>query len=59
LDHLDPENLLLVKWVPAKGTIATPLDKSMSKNEYEALRLYLKESGNLGEYWKEGGFGNG
>jgi predicted ATP-dependent endonuclease of OLD family len=59
LDHLDPENLLLVKWLPNRGTIATPLDKSMSKNDYEALRVYLRESGNLGEYWKEGGFENG
>jgi len=59
LDHLDPENLLLVKWLPEKGTLATPLKKSMSKNDYEALRVYLKESGNLGEYWKEGGFENG
>lgn len=59
LDHLDPENLVLVKWVPTRGTIATPLNKHMSKNDYQALRVYLKESGNLGEYWKEGGFDNG
>jgi len=58
LDHLDPENLLLVKWLPDRGTIATPLNKSMSKNDYLALRIYLKESGNLGEYWKEGGLEN-
>ena len=59
LDHLGPENLLLVRWSAEKGTIATPLRKSMSNNDYKALRVYLKESGNLGEYWKEGGFENG
>jgi ABC-type lipoprotein export system ATPase subunit len=56
LDHLQPENLVLVKRSPEKGTIAKPLNRSMSKNHYESLRVYLKESGNLGEYWKEGGF---
>ncbi|GAH45650.1 unnamed protein product [marine sediment metagenome] len=59
LDHLDPENLLLVRWLPEKGTIARPLNKSMRKNDYQALRNYLQESGNLGEYWKEGGLEDG
>jgi len=58
LDHLDPEHLLLVKRAPDKNTIATPLNKSMSYNDYKALRLYLQETGNLGDYWREGGFKN-
>jgi hypothetical protein len=58
LDHLNPEKLLLVRRSPQKGTTATPLNKSMSKNDYRALREYLRESGNLGEYWKEGGLDN-
>lgn len=59
LDHLDPENILLVKWLSDKGTIAKPLNKSISKNDYRALRVYLEKSGNLGEYLKEGGIENG
>ena len=58
LDQLDPENLVLVKRQPNKGTKATLLSKSMSKNDYKALREYLEESGNLGEYWREGGLDN-
>lgn len=59
LDQLAPENLVLVERSSEKGTIAKPLNRSMSKNDYEALRVYLKESGNLGEYLKEGGFYKG
>ncbi|MFH1097665.1 MAG: AAA family ATPase [Candidatus Desantisbacteria bacterium] len=56
LDQLTPENLVLVKRQTNDGTTAKPLSKSMSKNNYKVLREYLEESGNLGEYWKEGGF---
>ena len=56
LDHLNPENLLLVKKTNNKGTVASPLNKLLSKNDYRALKDYLQESGNLGEYWREGGF---
>jgi len=56
LDQLFPENLVLVKRQTNTGTTAKPLSKSMSKNDYKALRRYLEESGNLGEYWREGGF---
>jgi predicted ATP-dependent endonuclease of OLD family len=57
LDHLTPENLVLVKR-DEKGTVAKDLTRSMSKNDYKALKSYLNESGNLGEYWREGGFDN-
>ena len=55
LDHLSPENLVLVKRQPNKGTTAKLLSNSISKNDYKALRMYLEESGNLGEYWRDGG----
>jgi predicted ATP-dependent endonuclease of OLD family len=58
LDHLAPENLVLVKRQPDKGTVATQLSKTMSKNDFKVLRDYLEESGNLGEYWREGGLDN-
>jgi predicted ATP-dependent endonuclease of OLD family len=58
LDKLMPENIVLVKRTRETGTVATTLPKSLSKNDFKALKEYLKESGNLGEYWKEGGFEN-
>ncbi len=56
LDKLKPENIILVKKSIKNGTIAKPLTKSLSKNEFSALKKYLNNEGNLGEYWKEGGF---
>jgi predicted ATPase len=58
LDKLKPENIILVKKNTEKGTQANHLSKAMSKDDYSALKEYLKTSGNLGEYWKEGGFEN-
>jgi predicted ATP-dependent endonuclease of OLD family len=58
LEQLIPENIILVSRNQEEGTIAKQLSKAMSKNDYTALRTYLEESGNLGEYWKEGGFSN-
>lgn len=56
LDKLKPENILLIK--KDKGTQAKELSKSLSQNDYKVLKEYLENSGNLGEYWKEGGFDN-
>lgn len=58
LDKLAPENIVLVKKARGTGTVASPLTKTLSANDYKALKEYLHESGNLGEYWKEGGFDN-
>lgn len=58
LDKLKPENIILIKKDSQKGTHANHLSKAMSKDDYSALKEYLKTSGNLGEYWKEGGFEN-
>jgi ABC-type cobalamin/Fe3+-siderophores transport system ATPase subunit len=55
LDQLSPENLLLVQRKTENGSTAKVLSKLLSKNDYQALRSYLKDAGNLGEYWKEGG----
>lgn len=56
LDHLEPDNIVLIDRVANKGTLAKSLTKSMAKSEYRGLRMYLKESGNLGDFWKESGF---
>jgi len=55
LDHVEPENVLSVKADPINGTIVRHLRKTMSRKEYQALRFYLENEGNLGEYWREGG----
>lgn len=58
LDMLSPENILLINKSLNFGTKAQLLTKALSKNDYEVLKNYLENSGNLGEYWKEGGFDN-
>jgi predicted ATP-dependent endonuclease of OLD family len=56
VDQINPENICLVANDQKKGTLVKKLTKSMSKNDFKALKSYLKESGNLGEYWRSGGF---
>ena len=58
IDKLTPENVVLVRKTKESGTVASSLPKSLSRNDFRALKEYLSESGNLGEYWKEGGFEN-
>jgi predicted ATP-dependent endonuclease of OLD family len=58
LDHLEPEDLIIITREEDKGTVAKPLTKTLSKNDYKALREYLEETGNLGDYWREGGLEN-
>lgn len=55
LDQLAPENVVLVDRKDTKGTKARPVNQTMSKTDFKALKKYLEESGNLGEYWREGG----
>jgi len=55
LDELDPENVVLIDKKHEKGTKARPVSKAMSRTDFKALKQYLEESGNLGEYWREGG----
>ncbi|MDD5759589.1 MAG: AAA family ATPase [Desulfobulbaceae bacterium] len=55
LDQLQPENVVLVDRKPDKGTKSRAISKAMSKTDFKALKQYLADSGNLGEYWREGG----
>lgn len=55
MDKLKPENIVVVR-KDSNGTNAQSLIKSMPKIDAEALRTYLNESGNLGEYWRESGY---
>ncbi|RYF19783.1 MAG: ATP-binding protein [Flavobacteriales bacterium] len=57
LDKLTPENVVLVEKEKESGTKSRALSSAMSKDDYRALKDYLENSGNLGEYWKESGFG--
>lgn len=54
LDQVAPENVYKVSIKPESGTEIVSIQKSMTKNDYAALRDYLDTTGNLGEYWKEG-----
>jgi hypothetical protein len=56
LDHINPENVLVVRLDKVKGTSCKPISKQLSQKDYAALKSYLASSGNLGEYWREGGF---
>ncbi len=58
LDQLEPENILHVEYIKKIGTSVKPLKNYLSMKDYSALKKYLKEYGNLGEYWKEGGLIN-
>lgn len=59
LDSLDPENIFLVEKDRVNGTRAKAITKALSSRDFSALRNYLAESGNLGEFWRHGGFGHG
>ena len=54
LDSLEPDNVFLVTNEAEKGTKVKHLPKAMSSNQYGALKAYLEETGNLGEYWRHG-----
>jgi predicted ATP-dependent endonuclease of OLD family len=58
LDHVDPENVFCVSFNKFFGTMARHIRKTMTSKEYSALREYLNEVGNLGDYWREGGLGD-
>lgn len=56
LDELEPENVFLVKRPPGGGTSVRAVSKALSKRDFEALKKYLGSAGNLGEFWRHGGF---
>lgn len=57
LDHVKPENVFRIGFDRVSGTIARQIRETMTSKEFAALREYLGKEGNLGEYWREGGFG--
>lgn len=52
LDHLEPEHIIFVA-KNKKGTTAATLNESLEEGDLAALQLYLRESGTLGEYWRQ------
>jgi hypothetical protein len=56
LDELEPENVFLVKRPPGGGTLVRAVSQAMSKRDFRALKNYLGAAGNLGEFWRHGGF---
>jgi len=58
LDHVAPENVYRVTFDRSVGTVVRHIRKTMTAKEFSALREYLEQVGNLGEYWREGGLGD-
>lgn len=58
LDHVEPENVYRVMLDASHGTRALHIRNTMTPKEYSALRRYLREEGNLGDYWRAGGLGD-
>ena len=58
LDHVAPENVHRVIFSKDEGTVVKNIRKTMTVKEFAALRAYLRDEGNLGEYWREGGLGD-
>jgi len=56
LDQLDPDNVFSVTMRNRGGTAVSSLARGYSKKKIALLREYLRSSGNLGEYWRQGGF---
>lgn len=54
LDLLKAEQVFPVS-ISVGGTKVKRLDLSLAPRDMQALREYLENSGNLGEYWKHGG----
>jgi hypothetical protein len=59
LDSLLPENVFLVCKDRKKGTKTKAVTRALSARDFSALKRYLAESGNLGEFWRHGGLEHG
>lgn len=55
LDMLAPENVFLVCKERRQGTKVRAVTNALSAREFEALKTYLADTGNLGEFWRHGG----
>lgn len=56
LDQVEPRHVYKVTRMDDAGTKVAQIAKTMSSQELAALRRYLDTEGNLGEYWRHGGF---
>jgi ABC-type Mn2+/Zn2+ transport system ATPase subunit len=56
VDCFQPENMFVVQRHARNGTVVRSVTKSLSRNRYRALKMFLKEEGSLGEFWKSSGF---
>lgn len=54
LDRVELENLFSVRRTSDEGTKISNIRKNMKGKNLKALRDYLTQDGNLGEYWKHG-----
>ena len=57
LDQIEPRHVYQVTKTESEGTSVRQIAKAMSSKELSALKRYLEYEGNLGEYWRHGGFG--
>jgi predicted ATPase len=55
LDTLAPENVFLVRKEHGQGTKVKAVTKALSSRDFAALKVYLADTGNLGEFWRHGG----
>jgi energy-coupling factor transporter ATP-binding protein EcfA2 len=55
LDQVSPENVFTVRYDRKAGTKVHQIRKAMSSREFDSLRHYLQNEGNLGDFWREGG----
>ena len=56
LDQVEPRHVYKVTRTDEAGTKVAQIAKTLSSQELAALRHYLDTEGNLGEYWRHGGF---
>ena len=54
LDHLEPDNVVVVERDDEEGTSAKSLKSYLGKKDLSALKHFLNEAGSLGEYWRIG-----
>jgi hypothetical protein len=56
LDQIEPRHVYGVTRDQKRGTKVRHVTESLSSKELAALKHYLNTEGNLGEYWRHGGF---
>lgn len=56
IDQVELRSIYKIVRLKEKGTLALHLEKSLPAVALNALKEYLETEGNLGEYWRHGGF---